>query len=84
MTDEEIGQLKAQRLIDMLDNRHPVSGDEGTLTMRSGTVCRARVLRRQGDGSIQVRILTGQSAGTDVVVPDIRFAKDRRSTNQYT
>jgi len=72
------GVARVDRLMEQLAARRPTSGDLGTVTLRSGQTYGARVISRQGDGALALRLLDGPARGTDIVTGDDRFSKASR------
>lgn len=74
VTPERRAAIRVDALMEGLANRRPAAGDMGVVVLRSGQFG-ARVIRRNNEDSLVLRLLDGQAAGTEVVAGDHKFTK---------
>jgi hypothetical protein len=74
------GEAKAAALIASLEARRPAAGQEGQYVTRDGqTRYPAKVVRRASDTALQILVQGGPMQGQQVIVPDDRFEKTKKT-----
>jgi len=83
--DDEARVARSHARVDSImeynQTRRSVPGDTGIVTFKSGVSCTARVLRRESEDALSIRILDGPKVNTEVVVPDHRFTRSKKLTD---